>query len=76
MCVSPYRRAMEPGHDQLLTIPEAIQALRISRTHFFRLLRNGTITPMRLGHRTLIPRREIQRLISENYRPPPRSDDG
>ncbi|EUA41856.1 helix-turn-helix domain protein [Mycobacterium avium subsp. avium 2285 (R)] len=68
---------MEPGDsDQLLTIPEAIRVLRISRTHFFRLMRQGVIVPMRLGHRTLIPAREIQRLISENYRPPPpRSDD-
>lgn len=67
---------MEPGDpDRLLSIPEAIEVLRISRTHFFRLMRAGVIVPMRLGHRTLIPMREIQRLISENYRPPPRSDD-
>jgi predicted DNA-binding transcriptional regulator AlpA len=65
---------MEPGDsDQLLTIPEAIQVLRISRTHFFRLMRQGVIVPMHLGHRTLIPQREIRRLIDENYRPP--SDD-
>lgn len=68
---------MEPGDpDRLLSIPEAIEVLRISRTHFFRLMRAGVIVPMRLGRRTLIPMREIQRLISENYRPPPRSDDG
>ncbi|SKE70364.1 Uncharacterised protein [Mycobacteroides abscessus subsp. massiliense] len=48
---------MEPTDDRLLTIPEAIQALRISRTHFFRLKREGVITDMRLGHRTLIPSR-------------------
>ncbi|WP_170092322.1 helix-turn-helix domain-containing protein [Mycobacteroides abscessus] len=66
---------MEPD-DRLLTIPEAIRVLRISRTHFFRLMREGVIVPMRLGHRTLIPQREIHRLISEHYRPPPpRSDD-
>lgn len=67
---------MEPADDRLLTIPEAIQALRISRTHFFRLKRRGEIVGMRLGHRILIPAREITRLINENYRPPPRSDDG
>ncbi|ROZ56308.1 DNA-binding protein [Rhodococcus sp. WS1] len=59
---------MEP--DQLLTIPEAIEKLRISRTHFFRLKREGIITDIRLGHRTLIPSREITRLIDERYRPP------
>ncbi|MDO3096589.1 helix-turn-helix domain-containing protein [Mycobacteroides abscessus subsp. abscessus] len=50
--------------------PEAIQALRISRTHFFRLKRQGVIVGMRLGHRTLIPSREISRLIDERYHPP------
>lgn len=71
MWVSSYGRVMEPGRDdRLLTIPEAIQALRISRTHFFRLKRRGEIVGMRLGHRTLIPSREIARLIAERYRPP------
>ncbi|WP_040525232.1 MULTISPECIES: helix-turn-helix domain-containing protein [Mycobacteriales] len=61
---------MEPGRDELLTIPEAIERLRISRTHFFRLKRQGVIVGMRLGHRTLIPQREIVRLIDERYHPP------
>lgn len=62
--------------DRLLTIPEAYTALRISRTHFFRLMRRGVIVPMRLGGRTLIPQAEIRRLIEERYKPPPRSGDG
>lgn len=71
MCVSSYGRGMEPGNDdRLLTIPEAIQKLRISRTHFFRLKRRGEIVGIQLGHRTLIPSREISRLIDERYRPP------
>jgi len=62
---------MEPGNDdRLLSIPEVIQALRISRTHFFRLKREGVIVGMRLGHRTLIPSREIARLIDERYHLP------
>ncbi|MBE5451252.1 helix-turn-helix transcriptional regulator [Mycobacteroides abscessus] len=64
---------MEPTDDRLLTIPEAIQRLRISRTHFFRLKREGIIVGMRLGYRTLIPSREITRLIDERYHPPPTS---
>jgi hypothetical protein len=31
---------------------------------------------MRLGHRTLIPLREIRRLVEERYKPPLRSGDG
>ncbi|RIS51934.1 DNA-binding protein [Mycobacteroides abscessus] len=70
MPVSSYGHRMESGHDELLTIPEAIEKLRISRTHFFRLKRQGVIVGMRLGHRTLIPSREIARLIDERYHPP------
>ncbi|QQG95893.1 helix-turn-helix domain-containing protein [Mycobacteroides chelonae] len=66
---------MEPGRDELLTIPEAIERLRISRTHFFRLKRRGEIVGMRLGHRTLIPAREIARLIDERYHPPALGND-
>lgn len=61
---------MEPGNDELLTIPEAIERLRISRTHFFRLKRRGEIVGIQLGYRTLIPQREIARLIDERYHPP------
>lgn len=67
---------MEPGRDELLTIPEAIERLRISRTHFFRLKRRGEIVGMRLGHRTPIPSREIARLIDERYHPPAPGNDG
>lgn len=76
MCVSSYCRGVEPGSDELLTIPEAIERLRISRTHFFRLKRQGVIVGMRLGHRTLIPSREIARLIAERYHPPAPKSDG
>lgn len=70
MRVSSYGRGMEPGDDALLTIPEAIERLRISRTHFFRLKRRGEIVGIQLGCRTLIPAREITRLIAERYHPP------
>ncbi|SHP29475.1 DNA-binding protein, excisionase family [Mycobacteroides abscessus subsp. abscessus] len=49
----------------LLTVPEAIEALRISERHFFRIKRQGRIRCVRLGYRTLIPRSEIRRLIRE-----------
>ncbi|KMV19579.1 hypothetical protein ACT17_05880 [Mycolicibacterium conceptionense] len=51
--------------DRLLTIPEAISEMRISRTHFFRLKRQGVFRTVQLGHRTLVPQREISRLITE-----------
>ncbi|OBA92990.1 hypothetical protein A5666_00160 [Mycolicibacterium fortuitum] len=51
--------------DELYSIPEAVEALRIGSTHFYRLMQEGVIHPLRLGRRTLIPRSEIRRLITE-----------
>ncbi|TLH49149.1 hypothetical protein C1S80_28795 [Mycolicibacterium aubagnense] len=55
--------------DRLLTIPEAIVALRIGRSHFFKLKREGVIGTVRLGARTLVPQREITRVINEALKP-------
>ncbi|ORA27403.1 helix-turn-helix transcriptional regulator [Mycobacterium aquaticum] len=49
----------------LLSIPEAIAELRISRTQLYRMRAQGRIRVLRLGHRVLVPYREIQRLIDE-----------
>lgn len=53
------------GDDWLYTVPQALEALRISRSHFFKLRRQGVITTIKLGHRTAVPRREISRLIAQ-----------
>lgn len=49
----------------LLSIPEAIAELRISRTQFYRIRSKGLIRTLNLGSRVLVPRREIERLITE-----------
>lgn len=54
-----------PEDEWLLTIPEVIAQLRISRSHFFKLKRRGVIETIKLGSRTVVPRREITRLIDE-----------
>lgn len=51
--------------DHLYSIPEAVEALRIGSSHFYKLMASGTIRPLKLGHRTLIPRSEVRRLIAE-----------
>lgn len=51
--------------DRLLTIPEAIDALRIGASLFYKLAANGTIRTLKLGSRTLVPHEEIRRLIDE-----------
>ena len=54
-----------PEDEWLLTVPEAAAQLRISRSHFFKLKRRGIIETVKLGSRTVVPRREITRLIDE-----------
>jgi excisionase family DNA binding protein len=54
----------------LLTVPEAAAQLRISRSHFFKLKRRGVIETVKLGSRTVVPRREIARLIDEAMEAP------
>ncbi|MBU8820426.1 helix-turn-helix domain-containing protein [Mycolicibacterium goodii] len=44
------------GDLTLLTIPEAIAALRVGSSLFYKLMAEGTLHPLRLGHPTLIPR--------------------
>ncbi|RIS02727.1 DNA-binding protein [Mycobacteroides abscessus] len=55
----------DPDELTLYTIPEAIAHLRIGSSLFYKLMATGTIRPLRLGHRTLIPATEIRRLIDE-----------
>jgi len=61
----------------LLTVPEAAAQLRISRSHFFKLKRRGIIETVKLGSRTVVPRREIARLIDEamaaSHQPEPKA---
>jgi excisionase family DNA binding protein len=59
-------RALTP--DALLTVPEAAAELRIGRTHLYKLIKLGQIRPVKLGARTLVPHREIQRFTAEQDR--------
>ena len=48
----------------LFSVPEAAQHLRISRTMIFKLLRQGRLTPTKIGTRTLISGAAIDRLLA------------
>lgn len=63
-----------PECDWLLTIPEAVATLRISRSHFFKLKRRGVIETIKLGSRTVVPLREITRLIDQALSSPNGTD--
>lgn len=59
---------MSDAHRSLLSIPEAIDELRISRTQLYRMRAQGRIRVVKLGHRVLVPYKEIERLIDEALR--------
>ena len=51
--------------NQLLTIPEALKALRIGKSSFYKLTAKGRIRTLRLGGRPIITKKKIDRLIRE-----------
>jgi excisionase family DNA binding protein len=49
-----------------LTVEEAAQILRISRTSAYKAVRAGEIPSVRVGRRDIIPRVAIERLLAGN----------
>lgn len=47
----------------VLTVAEACEALRVSRTTFYRLLRAGKLKSIHLGRRRLVRPEELERLL-------------
>jgi excisionase family DNA binding protein len=47
----------------LLTIPEAVVALRISRATLYRLIKDGKLHRAKIGYRSVLRRDEIEALI-------------
>ena len=50
---------------RLFSVQEAAEYLRISRTMIFKLLREGKLTPTKIGTRTLISGAAIERLLAD-----------
>ena len=50
---------------RLFSVQEAAEHLRISRTMVFKLLREGKLTPTKIGTRTLISGAAIAHLLDE-----------
>jgi len=48
----------------VLTVEETRQLLRLSRGATYGAIRSGTIPSIRVGHRILIPKRGLERLLA------------
>jgi len=55
----------EPASQLVYTVIEAAQALRLSRSKTYELLRNGRLRSVRVDGRRLIRRADLERFIEE-----------
>ena len=55
---------------EVLTAEESAKFLRIGRSLFFDLVRDGRIRVLRLGRRTLVTREELDRVMREGTSAP------
>lgn len=53
------------------SVEEAAEIVGLSRATFYRLIKNGMITPLKAGRRTLVARIEIERYLCGTVSPPP-----
>lgn len=51
------------GSIQLLTVPEACEALRISKWSLYRLIQEGKLASVTIGARRLVPRRSVEEFV-------------
>ena len=52
----------------LLTVPEAAEALGVSRSHLYSLIQQGRLPTIRLGCSVRIPKAWLERYIEESVR--------
>ena len=50
--------------ENLYTVPETIEYLRISRPNLYRLIKRGELRPISIGKRTLFPESEVERFVN------------
>lgn len=55
--------AAPAGEPTLLTVEEAAEALRVSRSRVFEFLASGELNGVMLGKRRLVPRRSLDALL-------------
>jgi len=55
----------EPASQLVYTVVEAAQALRLSRSKTYELLRNGRLRSVRIGGRRLVRRADLERFVKE-----------
>jgi excisionase family DNA binding protein len=60
--------SMPDGLDKLLTVEDVMDILRISRPTLYRLLKSGSLIPVRIGKRTLFDPTDIRSFVEASKR--------
>ncbi len=50
-------------------VKEAAEMLSISRTMIFQLINEGRLGSLKVGHRRLVPRQDLEEFVSSNRQP-------
>jgi excisionase family DNA binding protein len=69
-CALPLRREAKTVEPLLVDVETAGVLLGVSARTIERMVADGELTPLKIGSRTLIARRDLERLIEERKRQP------
>jgi excisionase family DNA binding protein len=61
---TPTVERTEPDASAIMSVDTAARYLGISRSHAYDLIRAGTIPHLKLGRRIIVPRRELDAMIT------------
>ena len=56
---------MEAMHDEILTVPEAADYLRVNPASVYRLIQHGNLRPLRVGRVIRLTKTEIERWVED-----------
>lgn len=59
-----YHQKVTSLQPRAFTVPDTLRLLSISRSHLYALALKGEVRIVKIGHRTLVPASEIDRLVS------------
>lgn len=56
---------MDAMHEEILTVPEAADYLRVNPASVYRMIQHGTLRPLRVGRVIRLTKTEIERWVED-----------
>lgn len=57
---------MDPSLIKAYSVKEAVRVSGLTRSHLYQLMKAGVLLKVKIGHRTLIRREDLEALIDSN----------